>query len=67
LGSAQLQTTRLQAFEGVRSTFARQSRQTGLMMWCLAKDGKIIEIDRTSWHSIDSSQQLIILINPDES
>jgi hypothetical protein len=45
----------------------RQSRQTGLMMWCLAKDGKIIEIDRTSWHPIQSSQQLIILTNPDES
>jgi hypothetical protein len=28
---------------------------------------KIIEIDRTSWHSIQSSQQLTILTNPDES
>jgi hypothetical protein len=32
-----------------------------------AKDGKIIETDRTSWHPIQSSQQLIILTNPDES
>jgi len=31
-GSAQLQTKRGQAFEGFRSTFARYSRQTGLMM-----------------------------------
>jgi hypothetical protein len=37
------------------------------MMWCLGKDDKIIELDRTSWHSIQSSQQLIILTNPDES
>jgi hypothetical protein len=36
-------------------------------MWCLAKDDKIIELDRTSWHSIDSSQQLIILTNADKS
>jgi hypothetical protein len=35
-------------------------------MWCLAKDSKIIESDRTSWHPIQSSQQLIILTNPDE-
>jgi hypothetical protein len=37
------------------------------MIWCLAKDGKIIESDRTNSHPIDSSQQLTILTNPDQS